>query len=607
MKDTLLTYYRDELSYLRKIGAEFKEKYPKIADRLLLDENESKDPHVERLLEGFAFLAARVHKKIDDDFPEITDALLNVVYPHYLRPIPSLAIVEFELDPLQSKLETGFEVPRGSNLTTRAAQGISCRFRTCYDTVLWPFSISAAEWRTPERLDPPVRSGGAAAVIRIELACNPDASFSALSLDTLRFYLNGAQDLPATVYELLLNNCTQILLRDPKDHRRAPVMLPPSHLRAAGFAGDESLLPYPRRSFDGYRLIEEYFAFPEKFLFVEIADLRPVLKTFDSSVELLFFLAPFEREERWQMLEAGVNARLFRPNAVPVANLFQQVSEPILLSQTRSEYRIVPDARRQRGMDVFSVDSVVSASPGSAEVIGYDPVYSFRHFDRGKDRTFWYATRRLSPWRPDGGADMYLALVDLSGRPSIPDVDSVTCRLTCTNRDLPSRLPLTHDGRDFELEGGGPVTGITALIRPTKPRPAPQGDAAFWRLISHLSLNHLSLVSEGKEALQEILRLYDSGGTFHQAEGIRSIASSPGFARVMSDYGISFARGTQVEMELDEERFVGSGVFLFSQVLERFFAMYASLNSFTQLTVRTPQRKEVLRRWPPRSGRKMLV
>ncbi|MEZ5353927.1 MAG: type VI secretion system baseplate subunit TssF [Bryobacteraceae bacterium] len=617
MRDELLNYYRDELAYLRKLGAEFKAKYPKVADRLLLDENESKDPHVERLLEGFAFLAARVHRKIDDDFPEITDAMLNVVYPHYLRPWPSCSIVEFVLSPMQNKLTSGYEIPRESVLYARSAHGVTCRFRTCFDTTLWPVEVSAAGWYTPDRLDPPVRSGGAAAVIRLELSCQPDVQFPKLEMDRLRFYLNGSDELPAAVYELLLNNCTQILLRDPGDHRRAPVRLSPSRIEAGGFGEDEALLPYPKRSFDGYRLLREYFAFPQKFLFLDLTGLDAALATFESKVEILFFVSPFERADRTQMFETGVNERLFRLAATPAVNLFPQVGEPILLSRTRHEYRVVPDARRQQSMDIFSVESVVTANPGSDNVVEFEPLYSVRHADHHQRKTFWYATRRPTPWRSDGSSETYLSLVDLSGSPMVPDADAVTCRLTCTNRDLPSKLPFAGDDDDFELEGGGPIQGVRALVRPTKWVPPPGGMAAFWRLISHLSLNHLSLAGEGggapaknKEALQELLRLYESSSGDHadrQINGIQGLSSAPKFARVASDHGISFARGMQIDLELNEENFVGAGVYLFSNVLDRFFGMYTSINSFTQLSVRTQQRKEVLRRWAPRSGRRVLV
>jgi type VI secretion system protein ImpG len=612
MEPTLRDYYEQELRFLRHMGSEFADKYPKLASRLVLREEDHPDPHVERLLEGVAFLAARVHLKIDDDFHEITEALLNLVYPHYIRPIPSITVVEFQLDPQQGKLTTGFRIPRGSMLYSRPVNGSPCRFTTSQEVTLWPLEVAAAEWRPPEKVDPPVRGSGAMAVIRLELRCAPEITFEKLALRSLRFYLSG-DGVVHSLYEVLLNNCTQILVRDPKDRRRPPVLLPPASLRAAGFEEEEALLPYPRHSFDGYRLLEEYFAFPRKFHFLEVTGLdRVTAAGFQESAEILFFLSPFERPERWEMLELGTAPAVFRLGCTPAVNLFAQTAEPILLKHTDYEYFIVPDARRHRSMEVFSVDEVVSTTASSSTVTRYEPFFSFRHSDaRNGKQTLWHAARRDAPWRKEGGTDMYLSLLDLSGKPLVPDVEALTVRLTCSNRDLPSHLPFgSGETNDFELEGGGPIRRIIAREKPTPSLPAPNRRAAFWRLISHLALNHLSLVAEGRDALREILQLYnftDSTFVNRQIQGIRAVSSRPHFAPLMSQQGISFARGTRVAIELDEEEFAGSGVFVFASVLERFLGMYASLNSFSQLTVRTSQRKEVLRQWPPRAGRKILM
>jgi len=271
MREDLLVYYERELTFLRQMGAEFARKYPKIAARLLLEPDRVEDPHVERIVEAFAFLAARVHLKIDDEFPEITDALLNIVYPHYLRPIPSMSVVEFHLDPEQGKLTSGLKIPRHALLYSRPFQGAPCKFRTAYETTIWPVSVAAAQWKTPERLDPPLKAPDAAAVFRIELQCLPDVSFEQLELSRLRFYLDGESNLVHSLYELLLNNCTRILIRDPDPNSRVtPVTLEAAAIRPVGFGEDESVLPYPRRSFVGYRILQEYFTFPEKFFFLEL-------------------------------------------------------------------------------------------------------------------------------------------------------------------------------------------------------------------------------------------------------------------------------------------------------------------------------------------------
>ena len=612
MEPTLKDYYEQELRFLRQMGAEFAQKYPKIASRLVLGEEDHPDPHVERLLEGVAFLTGRVQLKIDDDFPEITDALLNIVYPHYLRPIPSMSVAEFQLDPQQGKLTTGLRIPRGASLHSRQTGEHRCRFRTCYETTLWPLELAAVEWRPPEKLDPPVRSGGAVAVVRLVLRCAPEIFFDKLAIRSLRFYLSGEAGLVQSLYEVLLNNCAQILVRDPKDRKRPPLRLPANSLTAVGFEEHEAILPYPKRSFDGYRLLHEYFAFPQKFHFIDLNGLDLVAAAgFKESAEFLIFIAPFEREDRWEALEVGTTPHALRLGCTPVVNLFSQTAEPFLLKQTEYEYPIVPDSRRQRSTEIFSVDEVVSTTPESTEVVRYEPYFSLRHSDdRAKKQTFWYATRRPAPWRREGETDMFITLVNLSGQPMLPEADAITARLTCSNRDLPSRLPFGAEAGDFEMEGGGPILKIVAREKPTPSLPPATGRAAFWRLISHLALNHLSLVNDGRQALQEILQLYNftkSPYVERQIQGIRTVDGRPHFARVFSDHGVSFARGTMVEIELDEDAFTGSGVYVFSSILERFLGMYVGLNSFCQLAVRTAQRKEVLRRWPPRAGKKILV
>ncbi|MCX6624378.1 MAG: type VI secretion system baseplate subunit TssF, partial [Acidobacteria bacterium] len=266
MRDELLLYYERELTFLRQMGVEFAEQYPKIASRLVLEPDKCDDPHVERLLEAFAFLAARVHLKIDDEFPEITESLLNIVYPHYVRPIPSMSIAEFRLDPAQTKNPAGIRVPRSSMLLSRPIGGVPCKFRTCYDTTLWPLEVAAGEWKTPDRLQPAIKAPDAVGAFRVELKCHPDVKLDLLQMKTLRFYLNGESNLINTVYELLCANLTQIWVRDPTPNSRVkPVQLRSDALQPVGFGDEDGMLPLDRRSFRGYALLQEYFNFPEKF------------------------------------------------------------------------------------------------------------------------------------------------------------------------------------------------------------------------------------------------------------------------------------------------------------------------------------------------------
>jgi len=613
MRDELLYYYERELDYLRKSAAQFAEKHPKVASRLVLEPTKCEDPHVERLLEGFAFLAARVHSKLDDEFPEITEGLLSIVYPQMVRPIPSMSIVEFQLDQDKGKLASGLRVERNTPLHSRPVGGVPCTFRTCYDTTLWPITVAAAELRPPSQLKPAVKTSDSAWAIRLELRCARDVSFASLKPDKLRFYLDGESGLVHSIYEILFSRLSRIIVRDlTPGSNLGPVTLPASSLHAAGFGTDEGMLPYPPSSFAGHQLLLEYFAFPEKFFFIDLMGLEAVAAAgFKEGIEVIFLISEIEGSGRVQRLELELSKKTFRLGCTPVANLFPVVAEPIQVTQRKAEYPVVPDVRRPYSVEIFSVEDVTGIDSSNQKIRTFEPLYSLRHFAKREDRScFWMARRRLSTRPGDDGTDIYLSLVDLSLLTAQPDATVVSVRTLCTNRDLPARLPFGNQDSDFEMEGAGPMRRIVALRKPTAPIRPVLGKGVLWRLVSHLSLNYLSLVEDGKDALQEILRLYDVGRTAYSQNVIQSIlriSSARSFARLVSEQGISFARGVRIEMELDEDQFSGGGAFLFASVLERFFGLVASLNSFTQLSVVTPQRKEGLHEWQPRSGRRVLV
>jgi type VI secretion system protein ImpG len=435
--------------------------------------------------------------------------------------------------------------------------------------------------------------------------------FDMLEIQKLRVFLSGEGSLTNTLLEVLSNNCTGILARD-REQPSKTVLLPPDAISQVGLQADEGMLPFPRRSFWGYRLLTEYFTFPEKFLFLDISGFERLRGAgFGGQVELIFLISEFEQKDRRQSLELGLSSDVFRLGCVPVVNLFSQISEPILVEQKRYEYRIVADARREQSMDIFSVDDVKGITMGSAETVTYEPFYSFRHFDvHRSDRAYWHSSRRISGWRTDKTSDVFINFANLSGEHMVPDRETITLKLTCSNRDLPSRLPFGNPEGDFQLEGGGPIEKIVALVKPTDAIEPAARASLLWRLVSHLSLNYLSLVSEGSDAFREILRLHNFGDSLtvdRQIAGILNVRGSAHFTRLSSDSGIGFARGTRIEIEFDEEQFTGSGVYTFASVLERFLSLYTSMNSFSQLQVRTRQRKGVLRQWPARSGQKILM
>ena len=611
METSLLNYYERELTFFRKMGQEFAQEYPKVAGRLGMEAAKCDDPHVERLIQAFAFMAARIRHKIDDEFPEITDALLSLLYPHYLAPIPSMSIVQFVPDPMQGKLTAGHTIESGTLLYSRPVGGTQCRFRTCYPTTLWPIEVTNAQFEPPDKAPLGVK---AASALRLELQCQGGLTFKDLEIDRLRFYLHGESPISHRMYDLLLNN--RLLLKKECGVRvqgslgaggPSPIELSSSCLQPVGFGPHEGMFPYPGHAFMGYRLLQEYFTFPQKFLFFDLCELDRVGKAgFGDKIEVLLFLD--RNPELGQAIDAGV----FRLGCVPIINLFEQVAEPIRVDQTQFEYRVIPDVRRQKVMEVYSIDSVTCTSPNRDEVRPVLPLYSMKHTaSEASQDVFWFGRRKPSEKKGDEGSEVYLSLVDLQFDPRLPATDTLTPHITCTNRDLPGKLPpISDEGGYFELEGAAPLSRIRYLVKPTKTiRPA-LGGANQWRLISHLSLNYLSLAGGGPDGLQEILKLYDyaeSAANRKQISGILKVTNRPVVRRPRSMEWNGFCRGLEVTIEFDEDHFVGSGVFLFASVLEKFMGLYTSINSFVELVAKTTQREEPLRRWPPRSGEQILI
>lgn len=614
MREDLLPYYENELSFIRNMGKEFAAAYGKIAARLALEPGKCDDPHVERLIEAFALVAGRIHHKIDDEFPEITESLLNVLYPHYLRPVPSMSIAQLRVDPEQALLAGGHDVPERSALYTRPVAGKSttCTFRTCYPVRLWPLEVTSAAVLPASAASGIQTTEGAAAVLRISLKCTGKARFPGLDLDSLRFYLHGESQIIHILYELLFTSVMRVLVRSG-DKKPVTVDLPGDPIQPVGFSLSEGMLEYSNRSFLGYRVIQEYFAFPWKFLFFDVAGFDRISRAaFSDTMDLFLYLRPFERKERLQRLEQNVAADTFQLGCTPVINLFEQLAEPLAVTHRAPEYRVVPDIHRQATTEIYSVDEVRSHSPSEETPRVYQPFYSLRHVYEGEGgQAYWYASRRRSSRPGDKGTEIYLSLVNLQFEPTMPADEALTIRVTCTNRDLAGELPLTGEYGELSLKAGA-LPKARCLMRPTKAIRPPLRRGLQWRLISHLALNYLSIVDGGRDALQEILKLYDfSEGEDpvirKQIAGIADISSRPQIARIVSEHGIVFAQGLRVGLELDEEAFVGTGAFLFAAVLERFLGLYTAINSFTQLTVRTRQRNGDLKQWPPRSGEQTLL
>ncbi len=618
MTDTLFPYYERELTFIRQFAQDFARQYPAAAGRLRLEPTHSTDPHIERMIEAFALLAGRIHHKLDDEFPELTDALLGLLYPHYLAPVPSMAVVQFDLDAKRATSPDGIPIKRHSTLSTAPLEEGPCKYRTGFPITLWPIAVVGAELLTPpfpSGLQPPPRTSSA---LSLRLECSGALKFSELSLDRLQIYLSGENHIVAKLYDLLFNHATQVSFRGAGAKATLPtITLPPAKcLFPVGFGVDEILLPYPKRSFPGYCLLTELFTFPSKFHFLDLGGFQQLRRAgYEKQAEVVIFL-----NQPVGSLQQAVDAQTFRLGCAPIINLFEQTAEPVDVSQLRYEYRIVPDVARPQSTEVYSIDSVTSIDPATSQMTEYHPFYSFRHgVSRDTQHTFWCATRRSAPEENDRGTDMYMTLVDIDFQPSKPADNTLVVRTTCTNRNMPDHLQRIGEKIQFKLEAAAPLKGIRCLKTPTRTLRPPLRRRAYWRLLSHLSLNHLSLTdsAEGLDALKEILRLYDFSDTKSDAqlaavnrmliEGIVGLSSRQVAGRVGSAATGGFALGVEVSAIFDEKNYVGTGVFLVASVLERFLAQYVSINSFTQLVAKTVQSEGVLKKWPPRTGELPLL
>ncbi len=629
MRDELLDYYERELIFLRRMGAEFARKYPKVAARLLIDEEKIEDPHVERMVEAFAFLAGRVSLKLDDELPEITESFLNVIYPHYLNPIPSMAVSQFIFGSPKDKLTTIQNVKHGAKLFSRPIDGSPCRFQTTYDVQLVPVEVLYAGL---ESVAPPNAQGNLTdSQIRISLRCFGEAMLSELKnaetgepLEFLRFYLNGDPQLVFPLYELIFNHASAVEIQPketPLDNKTLltltnfqlkmpdPIVMTKDAVRQVGFEDSEAILPYSKKSFSGYRLLTEYFTFPYKFLFFDVFGFdQTTKKKFGSHFDIVIHLKNITPPR------APITNETFMLGCSPIINLFSQTADPIYLSQQKYEYQVFPDVHHQKSTEIYTLDEVFTTDPRTNTTREFSQFYSTKHaYDEQQDKVFWYATRRASQRANDEGTEMFMTLVDANFNPRVPAEEVLTVRCTCTNRDLPARLPFGSKEGDFEIEGTALISRIRCLTKPTETVRPPQRRSAQWRLISHLNLNYLSLVENQNgvpEALQEILQLYnfdDSAVTHKQILGITGIESRKVVRQIGNHTGAGFVRGIETTLEFDEEQYVGSGLFLFASVLERFLGIYSSLNSFSQFVLKTQQREGVIKRWSPRTGERILL
>ena len=604
MSDQLLPLYDQELAYLRTLAGSFADAHPKIAGRLRLSPDAVDDPHVARLIEGVALIAARIRQKLDDEFPELTDSLLGALYPHLLAPFPSAAIASFAPLP---ELDGAFHIARGTALEMEPIGGEACRYRTTQAVELWPIRLVSATLGSRPLVAPQgPRTDSAASSLRLVLEClSPAQNFSRLGVDRLRFFLRGLPQHASALYELLCNNLVAVAAADHPEDTQA-VFLGPGAVSPAGFAEEEAMLPYSPRSFIGYRLLNEFFGFPAKFMFIDVAGLSAkTLRQAGQRIELFFY---FDRAV--PMLERAVNADSLSLGCTPIVNLFTQRAEPVALTHETAEYTVVPDSRRHATREVFSVDRVVLREAGreQREVL---PFFASHHAADPERQTLFYTTQRRRLTEADASTDVTLSIVDGELGPASPTDGVLTVETTCFNRDLPRLLPYGGARPHIAMvEGAAEITAVRCIAPPTPTQRPPHGVRSGWRLLSQLSLNHLSLSdgTEGAAALREILRLNDVRDvpeTQALIGSIRSVTSQRGTARMQGSGAI--ARGMEVALEIDPARLEGSGAFLFGTMLDRFLGLYVSINTYTRLHLRLHGRETPLRSFAPRAGARPLL
>jgi len=609
---------------LRELGGEFARDFPKIAGRLGLDAFECADPYVERLLEGFAFLAARVQLKIDAEFPRFTEQLLDVVCPNYLGPTPSMAVVQLKPDPQQGGLNDGFVVPRGTVLrgALRPGESTACEYRTGHDVTLWPVEITevshAAYMGDLGNLSPPRSPRQVKGTLRLRLRTTNGLPFSALSLDRLQLFVRGNDQITFKLYETLLGGWVAVASRDPAS--TSVVASAGGRIAAAGFEDAEALLPCGPRTFQGYRVLHEYMAFPNRFFFVVCEGLGEGVRRCEAQeIEIIVAL---DRHD--PTLESAITASHLGLFCTPAVNLFPKRTDRLNLTNEDHEHHVVADRTRPMDFEVHSVLAVRGLGKKGDVRREFAPFYRRRASDGDwADRAYFTVHRapRLASSRQQEqgprstylGSETFVSLVDVRGGPFDSDLAQLAIDTLCTNRDLPLRMPIGGGRTDFMIESGAPVESVRCVAGPSPPRPSHAWGETSWRLVNHLSLNYLSVTDDapgqGAVGLRELLTLYgdlSDPGMRRQIGGLRSATGRPIVRRLPFDGPPSFARGTELTVECDETAFEGTSVFLLGMVLDRFFSRYTSINSFCELVLRTTQRGEISR-WPMQLGRRASI
>ena len=612
--DKLFTKYERELVILRSLCREYAQRYPKVAAKLQMGGDTCDDPHVERLIQGVALLSARVAKRLDDSYPQFTEALLNLLFPHYLRPFPSCAIARFVGEPCaEGKPSAIPEMPSGTLLESAPVDGVPCTFTTVYDVS--PSAVVLAEASFETLIAAPVATRlpeDVTSSLTLKFASAvPGKPLSPAA--RIRVYTDGNSSFCAALRDsLFVHTRAAYIQLDDGPWVRLPVV----PITPAGFADDEALIPFDARSQKAYRILAEYFAFPEKFNFVDI-DIPALLTRMPADrthFTLHLAIADIRPDGDKARMLAGLSKQHLLQGCTPVVNLFRQPGVPITYDQLSADYTLLASGDFPQAYEVYSVDKVhmVRQRGRDAAVTEFRPFYSLRHGeeDGTEQGRYWLMRHDETLAICSPGHEKSIALVNADCEPLESERNTVSIELSCTNRDQPCSLKIGVPEGDLFVPGATSSDVIRLLRRPTRPARLANGPAMHWRLISHLALNHHSLALEGAEGLREMLTLYDlapSPVSRRQIAGILAFDQSETTAWIRHKHGSSLVHGTEIRLTLDEEAYAGAGVHLFVQVLDQFFALYVHLNSFVELVILSRQSGKELFRCKPRSGSMNLV
>lgn len=617
MLDRLLPYYERELAEFRQLGAEFAQTYPKIARRLQLEPEHCADPHVERLLEASAFMAARIHHRLDEDYPEITEAFLQAMYPHYLRPVPSTSIVQANPDPKRTGFGTSFFIPRGSAVESPlVTKQTKCLFRTSFDLDVHPLEIQSARLELTQASDYLRRITPHAAVLTLKLENFGQRPISELNLSQLRFFLDGDASLTSLLYELMTTRLANVRVHDGSDDPQKTLLLPKEALRPMGFLPEESLLPTDSRTLDGHRLLSEYFAFPDKFMFIEVGKLNhSALQSADRSLVIQFIFSQYPDSERHNRLAKIMAPAFFKLNCTPIINLFERSATPIRVDDRRSTYAIQPSQQEKDSFEIYAINEVRSVErKGHTDNSIVPALYgAFQPPASQDNRIRWVESRKPSTRPQDTAFETEIGFVHLDKGPieELPEVYGI--EVTCTNRNLCQFIPFSStssDATDFTFLDGASKNRCALLRKPTPTLRISSRQGYQWRLIAHLSLNHTSFVKGGKESIQRMLSLYnitDSATLNRQIQGLVELKTESGVTRLPGKGFPTFVRGLEVHLTFDENHYVGANMFLFGMILEQFFAQCSPPNSFVRMHMHSRQREGEIVAWPPRTGDGVLL